>query len=394
MKVLYITDRDDKFGAPKSMIEMILNLRKKYNIEPIVITSVKNNINKICTENKIENYVTYHQKHLYVETGNKLKDAIKLIPRYIRYKIGNFRAKIEIKKKINMQDIDIIHTNTSSLDIGAILAEKYHKKHIVHIREFGDKDFNMKSYRKNYISFFNKNTTCFFAISDAIKEGWIKKGIQKEKIIRVYNGISIEDIEIKKYEKQNNDTKLKLIISGSICEGKGQKEIVQALAKIPKDILENVHLDIIGEGIPEYKKEIETLIKENNLEKYINLLPYKNDLRKCLKDYDIGIVCSRAEGFGRITVEYMATQLVVIASDTGANPEIIDDGINGFLYHYHDIEDLANKIVYIYEHKEMREQIGIKGREKVLENFISDINAKNVYQNYKKIIERCKEYKR
>ena len=47
MKVLYITDRDDKFGAPKSMIEMILNLRKKYNIEPIVITSVKNNINKI-----------------------------------------------------------------------------------------------------------------------------------------------------------------------------------------------------------------------------------------------------------------------------------------------------------------------------------------------------------
>ena len=57
MKVLYITDRDDKFGAPKSMIEMILNLRKKYNIEPIVITSVKNNINKICTENKIENYV-------------------------------------------------------------------------------------------------------------------------------------------------------------------------------------------------------------------------------------------------------------------------------------------------------------------------------------------------
>ena len=168
-------------------------------------------------------------------------------------------------------------------------------------------------------------------------------------------------------------------------KGKGQKEIVQALAKIPKDILENVHLDIIGEGIPEYKKEIETLIKENNLEKYINLLPYKNDLRKCLKDYDIGIVCSRAEGFGRITVEYMATQLVVIASDTGANPEIIDDGVNGFLYHYHDIEDLANKIVYIYEHKEMREQIGIKGREKVLENFISDINAKNVFSNYLRI---------
>ena len=148
MKVLYITDRDDKFGAPKSMVEMILNLRKKYEIEPIVITSIKNNINKICEENGIENYVTYHQKHLYVKTGNLLNDIIKFVPRYIRYIVGNHKAKIEIQKKINMQEIDIIHTNTSSLDIGAILAQKYHKKHIVHLREFGDKDFNMKSYRK------------------------------------------------------------------------------------------------------------------------------------------------------------------------------------------------------------------------------------------------------
>ena len=188
MKVLYITDRDDKFGAPKSMVEMILNLRKKYEIEPIVITSIKNNINKICEENGIENYVTYHQKHLYVKTGNLLNDIIKFVPRYIRYIVGNHKAKIEIQKKINMQEIDIIHTNTSSLDIGAILAQKYHKKHIVHLREFGDKDFNMKSYRKKYIDFFNKNTTCFFAISNAIKKGWEEKGIDKEKIVRVYNG--------------------------------------------------------------------------------------------------------------------------------------------------------------------------------------------------------------
>lgn len=38
----------------------------------------------------------------------------------------------------------------------------------------------------------------------------------------------------------------------------------------------------------------------------------------------------------------------------------------------------------------MRKQIGIKGREKVLENFISDINTKNVYQNYEKILKNTR----
>ena len=88
-RILYIADQDGKYGAPRSMMEMILSLKKKYNIEPIVLTSKYNDVNKFCNDNKIENYVTYHQKYTYINTKNKIKNIIKWFPRYIRYIVGS-----------------------------------------------------------------------------------------------------------------------------------------------------------------------------------------------------------------------------------------------------------------------------------------------------------------
>ena len=41
MKIMYISNTDDKYGAPRSMIELIINLKEKYKIEPVVLTSKK-----------------------------------------------------------------------------------------------------------------------------------------------------------------------------------------------------------------------------------------------------------------------------------------------------------------------------------------------------------------
>ena len=83
MKVLFILDEDDKYGAAKAGIEMILTLRKNHNVTPVVITSKKNNINSICNYYNIENYVTKHHKFVFSLTNSKMNNIIKYIPRYI-----------------------------------------------------------------------------------------------------------------------------------------------------------------------------------------------------------------------------------------------------------------------------------------------------------------------
>lgn len=230
MKVLYIFDEDDKYGAPKAGLEMILTLKEKYNMIPIVITSKKNKVNEICDNENIENYVTCHHKYTYVKSSSIIKNIIKFFPRLVRYKLGNIKAKIIIKKKINFDEIDIIHSNTSGLDLGIILSKKYKKPNILHIREYGvgEKNFNMHSYRMKYIDFLNNNVTSFIAISDTVKQFWIDKGIDESKIVTIYDGIKSDDIEVKKTYNITNK-QLKLIMLGSINSGKGQLELIEAI---------------------------------------------------------------------------------------------------------------------------------------------------------------------
>ena len=67
-------------------------------------------------------------------------------------------------------------------------------------------------------------------------------------------------------------------------------------------------------------------------------------MRELLNEYDAGVICSKSEGFGRVTVEYMFSSLYIIASDTGANLEILDNGNCGRLYKKGNIESLKNEL--------------------------------------------------
>lgn len=248
---------------------------------------------------------------------------------------------------------------------------------------FGDKDFNMKSYRFNRINFLNNTVDLFIAISKAIKEEYEMKGIDKNKIRVVYNGINPEGIVEKVYS--NKKQNFNIIIAGSICEGKGQIQALQAINNIEYNDRKFMHLDIIGDGLTEYMNYLKKYVYKNNLNEIVSFKKYDNCLKEKFCNYDVGLVCSRAEGFGRITVEYMLAKVPVIVSNTGANSEIIDNEVNGVIYKYNDIYDLSKKIIYLYKNRDILEQYGKNAKEKAKNNFISDINIKNIYRLYQKL---------
>lgn len=387
MKVLFFFDEDDKYGAPKSGMGLVRELKNKYGVIPIVLTSKRNNVNMLCDKEKIENYVTHHHKYVYVET-NSFKSKIKLVPRYFRYKLGNIIARFVIPRKINLKEIDMIHTNISGIDIGILIAKKYNILNIVHIREFGDLDFNMKSYRKKYINFLNNNVDRFIAISDAVKQYWIKKGIQKKKIVTVYNGIDTLGIA----KKDNYDNKkLRIIMLGSISEGKGQTELVEAIGKIDKKILSNIDVNIIGSGYFENEEKLRRLIDDLKLGNIVKFKTYDSEIQKKLCTYDIGVVCSKSEGFGRVTVEYMTSSLAVIVSNTGANEEIIDNNKNGLVYEKGNILELSEKIVYLYNNKNKRIELGNNAREKALKLYNISVCADKIFKIYNELNKNCRK---
>lgn len=373
MKVLYVLSRDDKFGAPRALMEMVSTLKEKYNIEPVILTPVKNRINEQCDKLNIENY------HIPYGTAMKIKnDYFNNILRWLLYKYGNIVSLRRISKKIDISKIDLIHTNNSVIDFGYRISKRNNINHIFHIREFADLDFNYFPFDKNSINYMNDSNN--IAISSVINNHWSNKNVKNIRVI--YDGIDLDTIEPK---KKYNSKKIKFLFIGALCEGKGQMDFLNAIVKLDKEKLSNIEIHFYGTGDNNYIQQIKDFVNKNNLNNNIFLEGYKENVRSVIKDYDVGIINSKSEAFGRVTVEYMATGLCVLASNTGANIELIKNNKTGILFDYKNYDDICEKINYILNNKEIIKKIGVAARSDVLKKYSKEKNAENVYNLYKEI---------
>lgn len=381
MNVLYIADHSEQGGASKCMEEIVITLKNMNSIvNPIVLTCRNSKLKLRYDDNDVTNYVTHHRAVGFSYSRGFLS-MIKYIGRFFRYSIMELRAK-RIIKRIDLSNIDLIHINSTRTSIGYYIAKKIKKPVIVHLREFGSKgfDYNTLYYKKNFVDFMDRNTTRYIAVSKAVKDFWVKKGLNKDKIDVIYDSVK-NDIK----PKTSNSNRLSIVIVGYLMESKGQHKLLNSLLKLDSEILSNISVDIIGNGDKKYKRKLLKIIKENKLNDKVNLVGYVRNIPEKLGAYDIGIMASRSEAFGRTTIEYMHARLAVIASNTGSNLELINDGVNGLLFNYLDDNSLAEKISYLYHNRSHLDQLAISGYENAQNKFSTNVNIENLIEVYNKV---------
>lgn len=384
MRVLFISGGEYRYGAPKSMMTLIEGLREEYGIEPILLTKKHSDLNEYCDRQGIENYSSWYRDIMAGSPYSyKILTIMKHTVKYFLFLLGGIVQWKVMKLPIDFSTIDIVHTNTDRQDIGAWIAKKYHIKHVWHVRETKNA-CNILFYKRNCISYMNKNADAYIMISDKVKKEWIKEGIQQERSCVIYNGMDTTGI-VKKTEKKS-DHSVRAVITGRIEPNKGQIQIVLAIARLSDKIKKQITLDIIGDAYFDYRKKIEGIIEENGLRGQVRWLGFQNNLNETLSSYDVGITCSKEEGFGRCTVEYMLAGLLTIASDTGANPEIIDDGKTGILYHYNDIGELSRKLEWAIEHVEESRIIAENGYQDAVRKYSRKNCVDKVYELYQSLL--------
>lgn len=392
MKVVYIPDEPEQGGAYNSFREMVYELAENYGVEPIILTCKDGKYNRFAERHGYESYVIGHRAFYINKGSTTVRRHIKrfLFPYYyIRYKIANYKALKIAERYLNFDKISLIHTNVNRNDIGAVLAHKYQKPHIWHLREYGQtkgegkNDFQFFSLRPHYIDFMNKHTDVFISISKAVACHWINNGINLEKVHLVYNGVNKEKYYIKNYEKHFvSDDKIHIIMVGAINPQKGQLQLLRSLIGLPENVLKKIKVDFFGSCNKEYKWYLENFIKKNCLKEIVKIYEYYENIYEILPEYDIGVVATVAEGFGRVTVEYMMAGICVIAANTGANPELIIDRETGMLFEYDNIGTLEKCIVELIENVNFRERLKVNAQKYAVENFTNKKNAQDVYKIY------------
>ncbi len=390
MNVLLIADGDIKYGASHSLFQMAKELSSFYEINIQIVMPVTAGFKgELDTGIKVL-YIRYSPFYQGIP-ADRWKFPIKYIVRGIMYWFGRICAVNELEKQLDIHKIDLIHSNSSREDLGALIANKYKIPLIWHIREFGDRDYSCYSYRKNYIDYMNQSACRFIAVSDAVRAHWIKKGIQREKINCVYNGISQRDIVIKSEDALIcNNKQLRMALLGCISSTKGQAWAIEAIKKLADEKI-YISLDIIGDGAKAYIKKLKKKIYGYGLQDLIAFKGYLKNPGEQLYQYDIGLMCSKDEGFGRVTVEYMMAGLCVIASDTGANKELIEDGESGLIYQYGNTESLVNTIKKCIDNPEDRCRIAKCGCIRANQEFTAERNAKRICEIYKSILEHVEK---
>ena len=386
MKVLFISAGDYKYGAPKSMFELMVTLKKKYGVEPVLLTKKKNGLNHKCDLLGIENYAFWSRDIMAGSAyQNPFFNLMKHCVKYFLYLWGGITQKNIEKVGIDFESIDIIHTNLNRNDIGAWISQKHKIPHVWHLRET-IAGYAIRLYKPNTIDYMNKNAAFFIAISQVVYKAWIQMGLDKNKMCVVYNGLNTEEFTMRNRADRNSTDKLKIVMTGHVQPTKGQDQLISALGRLTADEKRKLQVDIYGEAYPDYKKELTKNIHKMQLEDVVNFCGYCDHIPQKLAGYDIGIIASKEEAFGRVTVEYMLSGLLVIASDTGANTELIEDGKNGLIYPYKDIDGLTARLKLALEAPEMIDKLGKEARADATMKYSNARYVQEVYDLYREVL--------
>lgn len=384
MRILFINDMYTVGGATKALEELVL-LLKEQGHEPIVCTSVYDDFNTFLDSMGIKNITDKHIGVMDVVPKEGRKKLFWFQRKQLKYLLARYRALKIIEHSIDIKAIDIIHTNSIRNDVGCLLYKKYGVPHVMHVREFGQEDFSCMVYMPFYYRYLNQHCSVLLAVSNAVKDSVIKKGVSYRRIHTLYDGVDFSNFVVKSTNTLE-DGKLKMVIVGGICELKGQHIAIKALGLLPEEIRKNVTLDIVGWSDPHFLERLKKMIWEMELQAQVRFLGSRDDIAELLCNYHVGLMCSKCEGFGRVTAEYMYAGLGVIAADTGASPELIKDGVMGLIYHRNDPQDLAKKIQQLYSEPILLEIFGKNAHDQAENKYCVQRNFNKIMSTYKALL--------
>tara|TARA_R110000850_G_scaffold20864_3_gene61811 strand:+ start:3096 stop:4226 length:1131 start_codon:yes stop_codon:yes gene_type:complete len=308
-------------GASHSLLTILIGLKSEYNF--LVIIPDKGLMEAPLFENNI-NYKILNIPRCSYFNFKSITDHLKRIYSYYRVKKT---ILMSLNLICNTFKPDIIYTNTSVISLGFDLSKKINKPHVWHIREYGDTDFNICyiPFRKAIINKIKKSKKSVFT-THLLKKHWL--GEMKENSSIIYNGV-FDSVNLIKKAQLNRVTRIGIV--GLIMENKGQFEAILILNLIVKQN-KNVHLFIYGDIYnKEYYKLLENLIIEKSLNKKVYFMGYVEN-NEIYQNIDILLSSSKNEGFGRTIIEAMSYGIPVVARNSGGPTEIIENGLDGFLY--------------------------------------------------------------
>ncbi len=236
-----------------------------------------------------------------------------------------------------------------------------------------------------------KKADAFIAVSNYVKNHTAKYlSYNSNKITQISNPINTDLF----FPINSKVSENKIVFAGTVCEKKGVRQLIQSFPIVKKKF-PNATLDIYGRDwlFPDKSSYIK-MLQETELIKikeisdsicFKGAIPY-DQIKFRYSEAEVCVFPSHMETQGLVAPEAMAMEKFVVFTELGPGPETIKNYETGLLCNPHDPEDIAEKILWVFNNKEKSIEIAKKARVFVLEKYyLNNIVQKNI-QFYKTLI--------
>lgn len=245
-------------------------------------------------------------------------------------------------------------------------------------------------FRNFFIRRYLKYADRIFAISNSLKEAMVINGISNVDVI--YNGIDINEWntnleqEVSFREKYGLKNKKVLLFSGRLSASKGGEKALRALALIVKNVPEAVLL--VAGSIDEYGEVMKTEAGSLGIENQIIFTGWieREEIKVAYAVSDIVLMPSIClDAFGRVNIEAMASGKPVVGTCYGGTPEIVVDGVTGYIVNPLHPEEIAGKTIDLLKNPKKAEEFGRAGYERVVKEFSMDRSVREYLDVFAKV---------
>ena len=224
-------------------------------------------------------------------------------------------------------------------------------------------------------------TSKIICVSDSVKKYSLENDkITEAKYSIIYNGVNTNNYIPRaplneEYRSEFGLNKNDIIIGnvGVLSVRKGQKYLVSAFKRL-SERFDNVKLLIFGSRREHELKvadELYDLINKLALNDKVKIFSPRKDLNKIYNIFDLFVMPSITEGLSLSAIEAMLMERICLFSDIPPFKEMINEGINGFMFRSADEGDLFNKMEYIIKNITSFKEAGRKARVDALAKYTS-----------------------
>ena len=200
--------------------------------------------------------------------------------------------------------------------------------------------------------------------------------IPEQKITVIYNGVYLPRYhrDVKPLYKAE-EGEIVLGCAGRLSEEKGHLYLLDMMKYLQKDKIK-YRLLIAGEG--KMLQTLESRAEQLGISGQVDFLRFVKDMPSFFCSIDIFLMPSRFEGFGYVMAEAMASLRPVVTFDVKSSAEIVEHGATGYITGPDGIEEMTARVQELARNKELRQQMGEKGRARVEEKFSFEKNYRQV----------------